>query len=75
MKKILAKQLQEKDIQAEIYSYYLDCEQNLEKKQKINDTLKYAYNPFNLLIISTTLLLRISGQFSLNVNPKTTTFA
>ena len=36
MKKILAKQLQEKDIQAEIYSYYLDCEQNLEKKQKIN---------------------------------------
>ena len=36
MKKILAARLQEKDIQAEVYSYYLDCEQNLEKKQKIN---------------------------------------
>lgn len=36
MKKILAARLQKKDIQAEVYSYYLDCEQNLEKKQKIN---------------------------------------
>lgn len=36
MKDILADRLQEKGVQAEIYSYYLDCEQNLEKKQKAN---------------------------------------
>lgn len=34
MKKIIADHLREKNIQAEIHSYYLDCEQNLEKKQK-----------------------------------------
>lgn len=34
MKKIIADHLREKNIQAEIHSYYLDCEQNLEKRQK-----------------------------------------
>lgn len=34
MKKIIATQLRKKNIKAEIHSYYLDCEQNLEKKQK-----------------------------------------
>lgn len=36
MKEILADRLQKKGVRAEIYSYYLDCEQNLEKKQKAN---------------------------------------
>lgn len=36
MKDILADRLQEKGVRAEVYSYYLDCEQNLEKKQKAN---------------------------------------
>lgn len=34
MKKIIANRLRKRDIQAEIHSYYLDCEQNQEKKQK-----------------------------------------
>lgn len=35
MKKILSEQLQEKNIRAEIHSFYLDCEKNPEKRQKL----------------------------------------